>query len=129
VGSFHITFQVGDPEGQRWRDVDALVDTGASYTWIPRNLLEELGVVPDDKREFVIANGDIIQRDIAETQTRYGDRDVTTIVVFGDEGSLPLLGAYTLDGLSLAPDPMNQILIPVRPYAMLVATPSTTRWR
>ena len=127
MGSFNVTFQIGDPEGQRWRDLDALVDTGASYSWVPRNVLADLGVGPKEQREFVIANGDVIQRDIAETQLRYDGREVTTIVVFGDDGSTPLLGAYSLEGLSMAPDPMNRILIPVRPYAMGGFTPSTTR--
>jgi len=129
VGTFHVTFQIGDPQGQRWQNVSALVDTGASYTWIPRDVLRGLGLEPEDHREFQIANGDVIQRDIAETLLRYDGREVTTIVVFGDEGSTPLLGAYSLEGLSMAPDPMNQILFPVRPYAMVGATPSTTRRR
>ena len=127
MGSFNVTFQIGDPEGRRWRDLDALVDTGASYSWVPRNVLADLGVGPKEQREFVIANGDVIQRDIAETQLRYDGREVTTIVVFGDDGSTPLLGAYSLEGLSMAPDPMNRILIPVRPYAMGGFTPSTIR--
>ena len=127
MGSFNVTFQIGDPEGRRWRDLDALVDTGASYSWVPRNVLADLGVGPKEQREFVIANGDVIQRDIAETQLRYDGREVTTIVVFGDDGSTPLLGAYSLEGLLMAPDPMNRILIPVRPYAMGGFTPRTTR--
>jgi len=39
-------------------------------------------------------------------------------VVFGDEGSTSMLGAYTLEGFGLAPDPLNRRLIPVRGLAM-----------
>jgi aspartyl protease family protein len=118
MGSFHVTFELGDPLGQRWRDVDALVDTGASFTWVPVDALADLGVTPEERWEFQIADGNVIERDVAETLVRYDGRERTTIVVFGDVGSTPLLGAYTLEGFKLAPDPVNQTLIPVRPYAM-----------
>lgn len=35
------------------------------------------------------------------------------LVVFGDPDTLPLLGAYALEGFGLAPDPVNRRLIPV----------------
>ncbi len=44
-----------------------------------------------------------------------------TLVVFGDEGSIPLLGAYTLEGFGLAADPINRRLVPVRGLAMSCA--------
>lgn len=36
-----------------------------------------------------------------------------TICAFGDEGTEPLLGAYTLEGFALAPDPVNQRVVPM----------------
>jgi len=127
VGSFHVTFQIGDRQGQRWRDVDALVDTGASFTWIPEDILTGLQVSPEERWEFQIADGNVIERDVAETLVLYNGNQHTTIIVFGDAGSTPLLGAYTLEAFKLAPDPVNRRLIPVRPYAMFCATPNTTR--
>ena len=41
-------------------------------------------------------------------------RTVTTPVLFGSDGVEPLLGAYTLEGLQLAVDPVNARLIPLR---------------
>ncbi len=43
------------------------------------------------------------------------------MVLFGDEGSLPLLGAYTLEGFGLAADPVGKRLIPVPGYALRAA--------
>lgn len=37
---------------------------------------------------------------------------MTTLVVFGDDGAPALLGAYTLEGLGLAVDPVEQRLVP-----------------
>lgn len=41
-----------------------------------------------------------------------------TLVVFGGNGDAVLLGAYTMEGLAHAPEPVNQRLIRVRGLAM-----------
>jgi hypothetical protein len=41
---------------------------------------------------------------------------VITIVIFGDEEAPALLGAYTLEGVRLAPDPVNRRLVSVPGY-------------
>ena len=43
-GTFRITVEVADPLGQHFEAVDRLVDTGATFTKAPRELLERLGV-------------------------------------------------------------------------------------
>jgi len=110
---------VGDPSGQRWETIEALVDTGSSYSWIPRDVLGRLGVQPRFRREFETADGRVVERELGEARAEYGGGgDVGTLVVFSDPGSLPLLGAYTLEGLGLGVDPLNERLIPVRGLAM-----------
>ncbi len=118
MGTFSVAIDIGDPEGQRWETVDALVDTGSSYTWVPGNILEHLGVQPGFRQEFEIADGRIIERDLAETRARLDGQERTTLVVFGAEGDSVLLGAYTVEGFALAPDPMNRRLVRVRGLAM-----------
>lgn len=39
-------------------------------------------------------------------------------MVFGDEGVSPLLGAYTLEGVRLAVDPVGKRLVPTRALLM-----------
>ncbi len=118
MGTFRATIEIGDPQGERYEALEALVDTGSSYTWVPRDLLRELGVEPIGRREFETADGRIIERDVAVTMARYDGQALPTIVVFGDEGSSPLLGAYTLEGFGLAPDTLGRRLVPVRGLAM-----------
>lgn len=118
VGTFRATIDIGDPTGRRWEAVDALVDTGASYTWVPANVLVRLGVRPQFRREFVTADGRVIERDMAVTMTRWDGQALPSLIVFGDDGSLPLLGAYTLEGFALAPDPVNRKLVRVRGLAV-----------
>lgn len=111
--SFRVQFEIGDPTGGRFASVEALVDTGATYTWVPRDLLERLGVHPVEERPFVLADGRQVSYPIAWVQVRIDGRTQPTIAVLGDPGSEPLLGVFTLEGFGFAADPVNRILIPV----------------
>ena len=113
MGTFQVAIEVGDPDGQRYETVDALVDSGATYTTMPASLLSRLGVSPHSKRTFVLADGTRIERDFGRTWVSlHGEYDVSP-VVFGDEGTMPLLGALTLEVFSLGINPVDQRLIPV----------------
>jgi predicted aspartyl protease len=81
-------------------------------------MLERLGVETVGPWEFETADGRVIERDVGRTWVRIDGRREVTLVVFGEEGSRPLLGAYTLEGLRLAPDPVNRRLVPVRSLAL-----------
>ncbi|HHT9131936.1 MAG TPA: retroviral-like aspartic protease family protein, partial [Candidatus Tripitaka californicus] len=59
------------------------------------------------------ADGRRIEREMAETRVRLDGQTRTTLVVFGDEGTEPLLGAYTMEGFGLSPDPVNRRLVSV----------------
>ncbi len=118
MGTFRTTVGVGGPQGGQFESVEAMVDAGATYSWVPKDVLSRLGVLPEFVRELVTADGRVIKRDMAETKVRLDGEERTTMVVFGDEGSLPLLGAYTLEGFGLAVDPLGKRLIPVPGYAL-----------
>ena len=108
-----MPIEIGGPDGQRWSSVEALVDTGASYTWIPAPILHGLGIAPGLRFPFVLADGRRIERDMAETRVRFDGQERTTLVVFGDEDTAPLMGAYTMEGFGLAADPVNRRPVPV----------------
>lgn len=113
MGSFRVQVEIGDPAGNRFDTVEALVDTGATYTWIPRDMLERLGVRREEERPFLLADGRQVSYGIAWIRVRIDGRTQPTIAVFGDPGSEPLLGVFTLEGFGLAADPVNRRLIPV----------------
>ena len=60
----------------------------------------------------MLADGRRMQMDYGEARATVDGESVTTLVVFGEEGAPPLLGAYTLEGLALAVDPVEQRLVP-----------------
>ena len=47
MGKLTVTLGVGDQQGSRFEDIEATVDTGATFTAIPRALLQRLGVPVD----------------------------------------------------------------------------------
>lgn len=116
MSTFSAKIEIGDPTGTLWEEVEALVDTGATYTSIPASTLQRLGVTPTDRLTFIQADGSKYERDTGETKARIDGKTVTTIVIFAEEDAPALLGAYTLEGLLLAPDPVNEKLVPVPGY-------------
>ena len=121
MGTFRVAVEIGDPEGRRYEPVEALVDTGATYTSVPRPLLEALGVIPHTRARFRLADGHHVEREIGHAWIKIGDHTAVTIVVFADPDSPALLGAYALEGLLLAPDPVAGRLIPVPGLLMPLA--------
>jgi clan AA aspartic protease len=113
MGTFNITIQIANLEGEYFEDIEVMVDTGATTTVVPRSTLEGLGIRPSVTRTFEYAGGQQVQLDMGEARSRVDGRETTTWVIFGEEGASPLLGAYTLEGVLLGVDPYNERLIPV----------------
>ena len=93
-----------------------LVDTGAESSWIPRSLLESIGVERRKKdQHFQMANGQVITRGIGYAIVTSGDFETVDEVVFAEEGDLALLGARTLEGFNVRVDPVNKRLVAAGP--------------
>jgi len=94
-----------------------LVDTGSEATWVPRKVLEQLGVRPEKKdRSFQMANGQVITRTVGYALLEVAP-DFKTVdeVVFGEEGDLAILGARSLEGLNVRVDPERNQLVAAGP--------------
>ncbi len=113
MGTFSVTIQVGDLAGQNFVDQEALVDTGSTYTVLPRETLDQLGIEQEGQRSFELADDRIVEYPIGYARVRFNGDQTIVLVVFGPEGIAPLLGATTLEHLSLAVDPIHQRLVPV----------------
>jgi len=113
MGTFRVSVEIGDPEGQKFEPVEALVDTGASHTVLPASVLRRLGVVPDERAAFRLADSRTVEYEVGQTWIRIDGRRRMTVVVFGDEGIEPLLGAVTLEEFRLAADPVQRRLVSV----------------
>ncbi len=94
---------------------DTLVDTGSEYTWIPRDMLEGLGIIVERKQGFVVADGRRIDRDIGYALIRAGGSEAPELVVFAEPGDMSLLGAHALGGLNVKIDPVRKALVSAGP--------------
>ena len=94
--------------------VKCLVDTGAAFCQFPTPLLASLGITPDRQVPVVLADGTGREQPAAWVEIRYGNLTAFTLVLFGGDNGLTLLGAHALEGLGLAVDPVRKVLEPSR---------------
>jgi predicted aspartyl protease len=114
MGTFHIGCKVENVANRKkWATIPKmLVDTGSEYTWIPTLILDKLGIEREKKDlTFVMANGQMITRSVGFAIVRLDDFFTVDEVVFAEKGDLLLLGARTLEGLSLMVDPRQKKLV------------------
>ena len=71
---------------------DFLVDTGAFHCLAPAKALRKAGIKPEGRNVYELADG----------------RPVP--IIFGPEGSEPILGVLTLEGLCISVDPKTRSL-------------------
>jgi len=114
MGLTHVIVRVGNPaQDGVTEDVRCLVDSGAMYSLVPRAVLERLAIAPHSEREFVLANGDVIRRRLATATFEYDGRRGDSMVIVGETGDDPLLGATTIEGFGLVLDPFRRELRPM----------------
>ena len=116
MSTFSVAVTLIHPEHrERVADVRMLVDTGATYSLLPPNLVAQLGLATPYERRAVLANGERIVYRIGEVRLRLGDEERTTVFFEGSQESRPLLGAFALEAFGLAADPLHGRLVEAPP--------------
>lgn len=125
MGVFYQTVILANSEVPTRRvELKLLVDTGATWTWIPEPMLRGIGLTPAFTRRVKLADGRVVQRDAAIILITIGQETLPTLCLFGDDGSDPLLGAVTLEEFGLGVDPVGRTLIPVIGHLAIISLPS-----
>ena len=103
MDTFTARLGVSNGNGGSTQWVEALVDTGATFTVLPASLLRRhVGVQPTEHLEFTFANGERKTLPVGEARISVEDKEATSKVVFGEEGQY-LLGATTPAGVRVDP--------------------------
>ncbi len=113
MGTFHVTLRIANRLRERYAYVDALVDTGSTYTSLPESLLDDLGIEREGTRRFELGDNRVVEYSIGETRLAIEDREHTVLLVFAPNDTEPLVGATTLEILGLGIDPIGEKLVPV----------------
>lgn len=111
VGTFRVNLWIGNLFTDSGTAVQALVDTGATYSMIPASTLQQLGIQPVEVRMSRIADGSRIEMQTSWARFSAEGRNAVARVSFGPEG-VYLMGATTLEDMGLAVDPVDLRLIP-----------------
>ncbi len=84
--------------------VEALVDSGSELTWLPRDLLVGIGVLPVRKRSFSTATKQLITRETGYVILGAEGFETVDEVVFAEPGDMTLLGVRTIEGFGVMVD-------------------------
>ncbi len=94
-------------------EIEAVIDTGATMTELPQNIVDELGLRKIREARVRYANNSTESKSVyggvtVEIKGRIGTFDVLAEV----EGAQPLIGQVVLEILDLVVDPRTRTLIP-----------------
>ena len=112
MGTVKVTIGVGDPQGRQFEDLEVVVDTGSTYTAVPREMLQRLGVPVERSLPSETADGRIVPVDVGEATIRLEGLEFHTPVIFAGEGETNRLGMVSLGEAALTVDPLAGRLIP-----------------
>jgi predicted aspartyl protease len=123
MGIFRTTIDVENPTrpGVTMQVASVMVETGSEYTWLPRGVLESLGLVPIRTVRFITADGRQIERAVCFGNVYAGGSSAPDILVFADAGDMLLLGARALEGMNLRIDMLAKQLVPAGPVPAAAA--------
>ena len=96
--------------------MEALVDTGAAYSVVPRAVLESLGCRPIRTQRVVLADGRTEDWSVTQIDVEFEGRRTTTSILMGPATGPVLLGATTREELGLGIDTLHRRLVPLDLY-------------
>ena len=107
MGFIHIDVDVANPAAPDVSEsVRVLVDTGATLSVLPADLLDRLGVRRRYRRRLQ-GFGGVVTRDTGTVNMSYEDSEEGVTVVFGNEDDPPIMGVTALETLGFEVDPVN----------------------
>ena len=111
MGLTHVQVTIRNPaDAERSWAGAFLVDTGAIDSLVPRERLEQIGLKPKGRRVYGFADGREAAMDITVAELEFMGEVIGSTVVFGKEGSEPLLGVTALESMGIEIDPVSQRL-------------------
>lgn len=110
MGHTNAKIRLYDVSRLNYRQIELLVDTWSTYTWVPRSLLEAFAIKPSTARNFRTIDGRTLKREIGEVLMEFDNERATRIVAFAEASDAQVLGVDTLEGLGLEVDPITKEL-------------------
>ena len=113
MGALQTKVKVANPgEHRRSEEIELLVDTGATFTVLPSDLWQRLGLSSEVTRRLRTADGRVLERQQGLAYIEIDGQLGTVPVVQGGQSDMPVLGVTSLEILGLAFDPVRRELVP-----------------
>jgi clan AA aspartic protease len=111
MGLTHVTTTVRRLAGRGKGFVaEFLVDTGAVDCLAPAKALRKAGIKPEGKNIYELADGSPVELEYGFARISLMGEETVTPIIFGPEGSEPILGVLALEGLGITVDPKTRSL-------------------
>ena len=106
MSTFKVNLTAINPkeEHRQTPSIESLVDTGSELSWMPKQVLLDIGIHKRGKKCFTTAAGQIVERDFGYAILSAEGYSTIDEVVFAEAGDLSLLGVRTLEGFSVMVD-------------------------
>ena len=98
------------PDDGDAEELEFLIDTGATYTLAPADVLGKLGITPHRTLTLTLADGSQTSRQMGGAYFEYRSVGGMAPVLFGQPGDANLLGATALEAMGLMIDPLSRDL-------------------
>ena len=111
MGLTHVTTTVRNLAGRgKGFAAEFLVDTGAFHCLAPAKALRKAGIKPEGKNVYEHADGRPVELEYGFARVSLMGEETVTPIIFGPEGSEPILGVLALEGLGISVDPKTRSL-------------------
>ena len=111
MGLTHVTTTIRKLAGRRKGfEAEFLVDTGAVDCLAPAKALHKAGIKPEGKNVYELADGSRVELEYGFARISLMGEETVAAVIFGPEGSEPILGILALEGLGISVDPKTRSL-------------------
>ncbi len=119
MGLFRVRVRIFSlRDERRARELEMVVDTGATYSVIPGEVADDLGIRATHERTFTPADGRRMSRRLGRAGFAYDGLEAASVVVIGERDDVPLLGATALEELGMEVDPVAKTLRPTTQYLL-----------
>jgi clan AA aspartic protease len=111
IGLMYVSVTVGVPGAERtgYR-AQFLVDTGATDSMVPGSALASAGIQPIGRTSYELADGRVHEYSFGLAQIEFLGEITAGRIIFGPEGTEPILGVTALESVGVTVDPATGTL-------------------
>lgn len=110
MGIIKVTAVIKNLDKTNKFDADFLVDTGAIDCMAPASMLKKIGIIPEGKEVYELANGQPVEYEYGFARIEFMGSETVTQIIFGTEESEPIIGVVALENTGIAVDPVSRTL-------------------